>query len=82
MDLPEKHHKRKEMRKKGLSRRLVPTPDGKQKYSVFVIYFIFFFFSFACVNIVFCALLLLFSMRDFKQRILVGGFEFRVGTEK
>jgi hypothetical protein len=29
LDRPEKHNKRKEMRKKGLSRRLVPTPDGK-----------------------------------------------------
>ena len=42
LDRPEKHNKQKEMRKKGLSRRLVPTPDGKQKYSFFVIFFFLF----------------------------------------
>ena len=66
------------MRKKGLSRRLVPTPDGKQKYSVFVIYFIFFFFFFRlCEYSILCVIIIIFNAgfqtKNFGWRIRISG---------
>jgi hypothetical protein len=54
------------MRKKGLSRRLVPTPDGKPTKLDYMI----------------CVWIVIIMFWEFQTKNFCGGFEFRVGMSR